>query len=34
MVDFKYYINKDYFTIGNFGDKKVKQLNIALLSIL
>jgi hypothetical protein len=32
MVEFSYYLNKDYFKIGNFGDKKVKYINIALLS--
>jgi hypothetical protein len=30
MVDYKYYINKDYFSIGNFGDTRVKQINMAL----
>ncbi len=30
MVDFKYWINNDYFKIGRFGDKHVKNINIAL----
>ena len=34
MVDFKYYLGKDYFQIGHFGDKHVKRLNIALLGMV
>jgi hypothetical protein len=33
MVDFKYYINQDWFKAGRFGEKHVKQINIALLII-
>ena len=31
MVDFKFYLNKDYFNIGHFADKHVKRINLALL---
>ncbi len=31
MVDFKYYINNDWFKAGRFGEKHVKFINIALL---
>ncbi len=30
MVDYKFYLNKDYFKIGNFGEKRVQYVNIAL----
>lgn len=30
MVDYKYYLNKDNFKIGHYGDKHVKRINIAL----
>lgn len=33
MVDFKYWINKDYFKIGRFGDKHVKNINIGILGM-
>jgi hypothetical protein len=31
MVDFKYYINNDFFNIGNYGDKEVKRINVLLM---
>jgi hypothetical protein len=31
MVDINYYLNNDYFNIGNHGDKQVKRINILLL---
>jgi hypothetical protein len=31
MVDFKYLINNDFFQMGGFGDKRVKNINIGLL---
>lgn len=32
MIDFKYYINNDWFKCGRFGEKHVKNINIGLLS--
>lgn len=29
--DLKFHLSKDYFKIGSFGDKHVKNINIALL---
>lgn len=31
MVDFQYYINNDFFKIGRFGEKHVKQVNMGIL---
>ena len=31
MVELKYYINKDWFSAGHFGDIHVKRINIGLL---
>ena len=30
MVDFKYYLNSDFFKIIRFGEKHVKQINIGI----
>lgn len=31
MIDYLFYINNDWFKIGRFGEKHVKNINIGLL---
>ena len=31
MIDLSYYVNNDWFKIGRFGEKHVKNINIGLV---